>query len=73
MLGELFAKEVITLREKKIIQSLSLKNQKIEYLLDNIIIPSLDNNVARKFKGFLEVMEKSNDFILTEMSKKFGM
>ena len=73
MLGDLFAKEVITLQEKGIIQSLTLNRQKMEYLLDNIIIPSLNNSIVEKFKGFLEVMEKSNDLILTEMSKKLGM
>ena len=73
ILGDLFAKEVITLQQKGMIQSLTSNRQKMEYLLDNIIIPSLDINIAEKLKGFMEVMEKSDDLILTEMSKKLGM
>jgi len=45
----------------------------MEYLLDSVITPSLANNVAVKFKGFLEVMEESGDSIFIDMAKKLGM
>ena len=70
ILATLFAKEVITLNEKEAIQTLSLKNKKIEYFLDNVVIPSLTNNVTVKFERFLKVMEESGDSILIEMAKR---
>ena len=72
MLGQLYAKKVITDREKKIIESIKLMDKKMEYLLDSVIIPSLANNVTVKFKGFLEVMEENNDPILINMARKLG-
>ena len=45
----------------------------MEYLLDNIIMPSLDANVTVKFQEFLEVMAESDDLALTDMAKKLGM
>ena len=73
MLEKLFSGEVITLREKQIIQTISLNSQKMMYLLDNIILPSLESNVIVKFNVFLEVLAKSDDLSLTNMAKKFGM
>ena len=73
ILGDLFVKKVITLEEKEKIHILPSRKEKMELLLDKIIIPSLNNNIAEKLEGFLEVIENSNDLILTKMSKKFGM
>ena len=70
ILAMLFAKEVITLNEKETIQILSLKNKKMEYFLDSVVIPSLTNNVTVKFERFLKVMEESGDSILIEMAKR---
>ena len=71
ILAKLFAKDVITSVEKETIEkALPLKS---EYFLDNIIIPSLANNVTVKFKAFLEVMEQSGDPLLMDMAKKLGM
>ena len=73
VLGKLFTKEVITLEQKKKIGTFPLNSDKMEYFLDNIIMPSLDANVTVKFQGFLEVMAKSDDSALTNMAKKLGM
>ena len=70
MLRQLYAKKVITDREKEMIESIKLKDKKMEYLLDSVIIPSLANNVTEKFKGFVKVMEESDDPILMNMAKK---
>ena len=43
------------------------------YLLDSVITPSLSNDISIKLKGFLEVMEESDDSIFTDMAKKLGM
>ena len=45
----------------------------MEYLLDNIIIPSLKNNLTIKFKGFLKVLEDSDNPLLTKAAKNLGM
>ena len=73
MLPMLFTKSVITIKEKKIIQALPLRCDKMQYLLNNVIIPNLDENIALKFKGFLETMEESDDLLLIHMAKKLGM
>ena len=73
MLRQLYAEQVITGREKEMIENIKLKHKKMEYLLDSVIIPSLANNVTEKFTGFTEVMEKSDDLILINMAKKLGM
>ena len=74
MLGNLFAKEVITPIEKETMEkTLPLRSSKMEYLLDSVITPSLANNVTVKFKGFLEVMEESGDPLLISAANKLGM
>ena len=45
----------------------------MEYFLDNIIIPSLKNNLTFKFKGFLKVLEDSDNSMLTTAAKNLGM
>jgi len=75
ILSKLYAKDVITLKEKQTIETSNfpLNSDKMEYLLDSVITPSLANDVTMKFKGFLEVMEESGDPILLNMAKKLGM
>ena len=72
MLAELYAKRVITEKEKEKIGTLDLKSKKMEYLLDSVIVPSLANKVPIKFEGFLEVMKKSDDQMLIDMAIKLG-
>ena len=72
MLGMLYSKGVITLREKEGIESKSVQHDKMICFLDNVITRSLLNNISKKFKGFLEVMEESGDPILTDMAKTLG-
>ena len=73
MLPWLFAYNVITVRERQKIETLPTSNQKMEYLLDDIIMLSLQVNVTEKFEIFLEVMEESDDLLLTDMAKKLSM
>jgi len=73
MLGKLYAKGVITLDEKQRMEVKPLQRNKMVYLLDNVITPSLGNDVSKKFKGFIEVMEESDDPILTDMANILGM
>jgi len=72
MLGKLIAKHVISRMEKEMIESKPLQSKRMEHFVDNIIMPSLENKVGIKFKGFLEVLEESGDATLIDMAKKLG-
>ena len=73
MLPSLYAKSVITLVNKDTISiTKPLERDKMQYLLDQIIIPSLQAGVIQKFKLFLEVMEKSDDVVTKTMAQKLG-
>ena len=48
MLGMLYSKEVITLREKERIESKSVQHDKMICFLDNVITRSLLNNISNK-------------------------
>ena len=72
MLGKLYSKEVITLKEKKEIKADPVETERMEFFLDNIIAPSLEVNVDMKFRGFLEVMKESGDPKLISMAAKLS-
>ena len=75
ILNHLFAGDIITNKEKKEIKAIprELEEDRMEYFLDNIIIPSLKSNNAFKFKGFLEVLKDSDNPVLTTAAKNLGM
>jgi len=74
MLPSLYAKDVITLVDKDTISlTKPLERDKMQYLLDQIIIPSLQAGVLQKFKLFLEVMEESEDTVTRTMARQLGM
>ena len=67
----LSAKDVITRNERAIIES-KFGQKKMEYLIIDIIIPSLMGKFNKKYKSFLESMEESEDKNLQDMAKRFG-
>ena len=71
--GKLLAKGVITYKEKENIDFMSTEPEKMIYLLDAVIIPSLSSNVSMKFKGFVEMMEESGDTELIDIANQLGM
>ena len=73
MSGSLYARDVITLRQKKQINSIPIESDKMEYLLDEVIIPSLLAGRIEKFRLFLEVMEQSDDPVIKSVGKDLGM
>ena len=75
ILNRLFAGDIITRKEKKEIKAIprELEEDRMEYFLDNIIIPSLKSNHAFKFKRFLKVLEGSDNPLLTAAAKNLGM
>ena len=66
ILGALWAKKVILPRQKEEIEAIPLQSNRMEYLIDSVINPSL--NVI-KFKGLLEVMEQSEDVMFKSMAQ----
>ena len=64
----LFGKEVITSDQRtKIGQMIGRK--KMEYLIVDIIIPSLEVGIEKKYTSFLESMEESDDYDLQATAK----
>ena len=72
MKTSLFANEVITTKEKKVIDS-KIGCKKMEYLIEEIIIPSLEQGFGKKYKSFLKVMEDNQDTTLQYTAKMLGM
>ena len=68
----LFANDVITTKEKKVIEN-KIGCEKMEYLIEEIIIPSLEQGFGKKYKSFLKAMEDSEDTDLRDTAKKLGM
>ena len=62
MYRKLLANEVITHEEKKKIDELASAKQ-MDQVLD-ILIDSLSSNESAKYKGFLLVLEKSDDKLM---------
>ena len=73
MLPSLYTKDVITLEDKDTIAKMKvLERDKMQHLLDQIIIPSLQAGVIQKFNLFLEVMGKSDDTVTKTVAQKLG-
>ena len=56
----------------EIIQTKSLQSDRIEYIIDKIIIPNLDMKISTNYYKLLEVMEKSGNDKLASMAHKLG-
>ena len=67
----LFANDVITNEERKIIDK-EIGEKKMIHLIAEIIIPSLKGNNSVKYKGFLEALEGSDDCDQKLMAEKLG-
>ena len=73
MLPRLIAEMVITMEETKMIEKLPVNSEKMMYLLNKIILPSLELGDPIKFKTFLEVMKQSSYPSFIDMAKKLSM
>ena len=74
LLIDLYANDVITSDEKDIIDTtIPLRNKKMQYIIDKVIIPSLKVGTITKFKNFLEAMERSEDPTIQEVGSRLGM
>jgi len=73
LLPNLFAKKIITDREKQIMEKTKpLDSDKMMYLLDYVIMPSLQVNLSVKYDGFVEVMKASGDALAEELAKRLS-
>ena len=70
ILGKLYSKEIITFKEKEMIESMPTQSKRMVYFLDEVIIRSLAVDVNVKFRRFIEVMMESGDPTLTSMAAK---
>lgn len=72
ILPGLFAKGVITSENKQIIDAKILDWEKMRYLIDNIIIQSLDVGIITTYKEFLNVLERNDDRIINTIAQRLG-
>ena len=68
----LFANEVITTKQKETIAN-KIGHDKMEHLIAEIIIPSLQQGFGKKYKYFLKAMEDSEDTDLQDTAEMLGM
>ena len=71
MKTSLYASSAITTKEKRIIDS-KIGCEKMEYLIVEIIIPSLEQRFGKKYKSFLKAMEDSEDTDLQDTARMLG-
>ena len=69
IIRDLYKEQVITLNEKKEIQRREMESR-MEYLLDDIIIPSLEAKSGQKYIGLVRVMKRSDDSLLKDVASK---
>ena len=68
LIRSLYQNDVIT-REQKITMGELKERERMEHLLDYIIMPSLETNYSPKYINFLNVMKSSDDSLVkTEVS-----
>ena len=72
VIPDLYKERVITLKEKKELQRKEMENR-MEYLLDDIIIPSLEANSGLKYIGLVRVMNRSDDSVLKDVASKLTL
>ena len=71
MMSLLFSKSVITDSERKDIDA-KIGDAKMTYLIADIILPSLNQNLSKKYKYLLQSMEESDDIDLKSTAERFG-
>ena len=64
----LFGKKVITHNQRTKIKKMTGR-KKMEYLIVDVIIPSLEQGFVKKYTSFLESMEESDDYDLQATAK----
>ena len=77
ILGSLFSKNVITLEDKKFLQTKPLESDRVTYVLDDVLLRSLSINVMDKYISFIGVLkqrgEDDDDIVLQKLATDLGM
>jgi len=60
------------MEEKKTIQSKTLESDRMMCFLDDILIPSLQNNMTEKYSRFLQTLQDSSDTDIQSMAERIG-
>lgn len=71
MKTELYSNKVITRSERTTIQN-KIGDERMEHLIVEILIPSLEAKFSKKYKQFLKVMETNEDVDLQSAAKILG-
>ena len=71
MKTQLYSKKVIT-RDQRILIDTQIGRDKMDYLIVDIIIPSLEVQFSKKYKSLLQVMEDNDDIDLKNAAKMLG-
>ena len=70
LLSVLYSKSVITIREKKQIEKGELRENKVSYLFDDIIVPALKVGHGVKFDMLIKEMLSSKDSTANHLANK---
>ena len=71
MENALYSKKFITRQDKEIIKAKITNTDKMEYLID-ILIVSLSHSFPDKYRGFLIAMETNEDTLLQQKARDLG-
>ena len=72
MLPQLYCNKVITEGQKKKIEAEKLESDGMQYFLDEVLILSLELDMAEIYCSFVKILEDSDDLIQRGMAKKIG-
>ena len=69
---DLYMEQVITHKEKKEMQRKETEDR-MEHLLDNVIIPSLEANSGLKYIKLIRVMKRSDDILIKDVASELTL
>ena len=72
-LGKLYTNNLLPNNIKAVIESLPTPVEKTSKFLDNVIKPSVENNIITRFKVLLAVMMNSDDDPLVELAERINL
>ena len=72
LLPSLYSEDVITLDDKKRMESKPVEKDRMMYLLDDVLIRSLNMGFGKKYNGFLTALEESDDSSLIDLTRELG-
>jgi len=71
--GDLLAEGVISLDDKKMIETKPLESDRVTYLLDDILLRSLSLGLMEKYTSFVKVLKhNSEDEVTKRLVKDLG-